>query len=58
MVLAGERQTSPTRRGMAAELVMLAGVSQRVKTVPAVEEPGSEEVPLPGDALHTFVTLA
>jgi hypothetical protein len=59
MVLAGERSDVPGTSGVrAAELVMLAGVSQRVRTVPAGEESGSEEEPLPGDALHTFVTFA
>ena len=59
MVLAGERSDVPDTSGVrATELVMLAGVSQRVQTVPAVEEPGSEEEPLPDDALHTFVTFA
>ena len=59
MVLAGERSDVPDTSGVrAAELVMLAGVSQRVQTVPASDGPGSEEEPLPGDALHTFVTFA
>ncbi|NHB84421.1 hypothetical protein G7085_06885 [Tessaracoccus sp. HDW20] len=47
----------------AAEVVMLAGVSQRVQTVAdragsGVGSTGKGAQPLPGDALHTFVTLA
>ncbi|MGM9474521.1 putative baseplate assembly protein [Pseudarthrobacter sp. YS3] len=75
MVVAGERaDLSGTSGVRAAELVMLAGVSQRVKTVPSTgyltnaKKPssagnngnggGDGGLPLPGDALHTFVTLA
>jgi hypothetical protein len=72
MVVAGERADITGTSGVyAAELVMLAGVSQRVKTVPSTgyltnttvalavnDRNGDEALPLPGDALHTFVTLA
>ncbi|HQR28660.1 MAG TPA: putative baseplate assembly protein, partial [Nocardioides sp.] len=69
MVLSGERADLPGTSGVrAAELVMLAGVTHRVATVPATgylgggrgSDGGGEpaDVPLPGDALHTFVTLA
>ncbi|MCD5341570.1 putative baseplate assembly protein [Arthrobacter sp. AK04] len=73
MIVAGERADLPGTSGVqAAEVVMLDGVSQRVKTVPSTgyltnatpasggNDPDSseEEVPLPGDALHTFVSLA
>ena len=69
MVLSGERADINGTSGVrAAELVMLAGVTQRVATVPGADgaeigpKPGAGGgpvgVPLPGDALHTFVTLA
>lgn len=69
MVLSGERaDISGTSGVRAAELVMLAGVTQRVATVSDADhlsggwesDDGGEpaNVPLPGDALHTFVTLA
>lgn len=67
MILAGERADLPATGVHAAELVMLAGVTQRVQTLPAPSTPSAigekkgeapEPLPLPGDALHTFVTLA
>ncbi len=69
MVLSGVRADLPGTSGVrGAELVMLAGVTQRVATVPGTgylggglgSDGGGEPagVPLPGDALHTFVTLA
>ncbi|WP_354348861.1 putative baseplate assembly protein [Pseudarthrobacter sp. PvP090] len=73
MIVTGERADLPGTSGVqAAEVVMLDGVSQRVKTVPSTgyltnarpasegndRDGGEEELPLPGDALHTFVSLA
>ncbi len=60
MILTGERADVPGTSGVrAAELVMLTGVSQRVKTIPVSDVDGEPvEQPLPGDALHTFVTFA
>jgi hypothetical protein len=61
MILSGERVDIPGTSGVrACELVMLAGVSQRVKLVETVDDEGgeSEQQPLAGDSLHTFVTFA
>ena len=58
MVLSGERADIPGTSGVqASELVMLAGVSQRVQLTAG---PGGDDRPgpLPGDSLHTFVTFA
>jgi hypothetical protein len=58
MILSGERADIPGTSGVqASELVMLAGVSQRVKLTGTVGRDGLPD-PLPGDSLHTFVTLA
>ena len=58
MILSGERADIPGTSGVqASELVMLAGVSQRVQLTAGTggdDGPG----PLPGDSLHTFVTFA
>lgn len=57
-IVAGERTDVKDTAGntvpgiRAAELVMLAGVSQRVKIDPATNQP------LPGDKTHTFIRLA
>ena len=58
MILSGERADIPETSGVqASELVMLAGVSQRVNLTAAAD---GRDVPrpLPGDSLHTFVTFA
>ncbi len=58
MILSGERADIPGTSGVqASELVMLAGVSQRVKLTGTA---GGDDAsgPLPGDSLHTFVTFA
>ena len=58
MILSGERADVPGTSGVqASELVMLAGVSQRVKLTETAGRDGAPR-PLPGDSLHTFVTFA
>lgn len=59
MILSGERVDIPGTSGVrACELVMLAGVSQRVKLVETIDDEGGvSEQPLAGDSLHTFVTF-
>jgi uncharacterized phage protein gp47/JayE len=61
LIVSGERTDLGTTTGVqAAELVMIAGVQQKVGTYnPDPEKPGVEgESPLPGDKVHTFITLA
>jgi hypothetical protein len=60
MILSGERADIPGTSGVhASELVMLSGVSQRVKTFERTDLRGNLVVePLNGDSLHTFVTFA
>jgi hypothetical protein len=58
MIVSGERVDIPGTSGVrACELVMLAGVSQRVKLLESGDD-GEPAEPLPGDSLHTFVTFA
>lgn len=58
LILEGERADLPGVAGVhAAELVMLAGVTQTVQTLPADPKTGLGS-PLPGEVLHSFVTLA
>lgn len=60
LVISGERVDVPGTTGVrASELLMLSGVSQRVQTVPGLgpqDQPADQ--PLPGDQLHTFLTIA
>ena len=54
MIVSGERADVATRGVHTSELVMVAGVRHTTSVV--LEN--DVEVPLPGDALHTFVTFA
>jgi hypothetical protein len=57
LIVAGERADLGATMGVkAAELVMVAGVEHRVGTYAPAGAAG--EIPLPGDKLHTFITLA
>jgi len=65
LIVSGERTDVIDDKGVAvagvaaSELVMLAGVTQDVKRIPQVKDPSLDtDRVLPGDLLHTFITLA
>lgn len=67
LIVAGERSDivaadAAVRGVKAAELVMLAGVEQKLKTIQRSQTPqeagAAGVVPLPGDQVHTFIRLA